>query len=256
MFQQYIVDNYAENFKIGNNMPKDKNSGKSILKRSLEWTGYGVLVALLIFMILAQLFPDLKEVVDNHFIQMGLLTGLLAFLLYFDSRISRTEKVRREVYNLSEALYSGFAEMKSGIIRCDSIPNLFEVAMPASNHVKELRIFALSSQKIYEAFHKNDRKYRTDNLLILLLDSDQSRKNIESWKGLTPDRIKKLNCTFYDQRPSSYYVIFDRKFMILGGYYPKNIPSGSQYISPFLIRDSQIIEDYIELHKNTIEFLK
>ena len=110
MFQHYFTDHYAKNFDIGDDMPKDKNSAKSILRKVLEWTGYGVLLALLLFMILAQLFPDLKEDVDDQFIQIGLLTGLLAFLLYFDTRISRTEEIRREVNKLSEAILEGFSE--------------------------------------------------------------------------------------------------------------------------------------------------
>ncbi len=230
--------------------------GKNILKKVLEWTGYGILVALLFFMLLAQLFPNLEKIVDDHIVQMGLLAGLLAFLLYFDSRISRTEEVRQEVNRLSVAILEEFSELRSGVIQSGNFHNLFEMAMPTSNRVKKLRIFALSTDKIFDAFHENSMQYRADELSLLLHSSESSVNNLKLWEGLAPDKIKVLDSVFYTPTPSSYYIIFDKNCMILGGYYPKNIPSGSYYIAPFLIRDAQVIENYINLHKKTMEFYR
>ena len=227
-------------------MSKDKSSGKYILEKVFDLAGYAILVTLLIFLILGQLFPSMKGILDEQFLQIGLLTGLLAFLYYFDKRISYSEKN-------SKAIHKGFAELKSEVIQPSNIENLFEIAMPTSNHVNELRIFALNTDKIYKAFNESDRHFRVDKIYLLIHPSEGSEKNLKLWRRFVPNRVKEIECVWYYPIPSNYYVIFDKDYMFLGGYYPDDVPSGSYYKKPFLIRNSKVIDNFIIVHEETFK---
>ena len=61
-------------------MTDHKSDARKLMEKAIEWTGYGVLVVLWAFMLLAQLFPDLGVGVDDQVVRMGVLTALLAFL--------------------------------------------------------------------------------------------------------------------------------------------------------------------------------
>lgn len=254
MLKLHLTDNYAKNSNIGDDMPNERKTAKSIVNKFLELTGYVILIALLVFMLLIQWFPNLGLVVGDQVIKIGLLAGFLTFLSYFDSRISRIEEVRCEVIERSGEILDKLAELKLGVVRSDNIWPLFEAAMPVSNHVKELRIFALNTDKIFDAFHSNAKRFHADKLFLLLQSSEKSKDNLKSWKRLIPKRIREFDCVLYDPTPSSYFVIFNRECMILGGYYPDDNPSGAYYIAPFLIRDGQIIDSYIRLHEKTMDF--
>ena len=226
---------------------------RSSLNRALRSTGYWILIALWAFMLLAILFPALKTIIGEQVIQLGILTGLLAFLYHFDTRITHSEELRSEIFLGRDKILDA---VKSGFIMFGHIANLFEKAMPVSNHVGTIRIFALNSDKILSAFYESVREFRADKVILLLQSSKKSENNIVNWNNLVPDRIGELDPVGFNPMPSSYFIIFDDDCMILGGYYPDDNPSKAYYIQPFLIRHKDVVKSYIRLFRNAIDYYR
>jgi hypothetical protein len=141
----------------------------------------------------------------------------------------------------------------------DSLKHGFEYC---NNKVEFFRIYAVSTSQIIP-FVEN---IHIDNCHLMVrgygekiskdeVKSDaEIRSNIESWRALEPECIKKLKCVRYNNDSLNYYCIFDNKFITFGQYLVdedrKNM-HGVDFLKPFSITDEtkvgrQIIKNFTE----------
>jgi hypothetical protein len=208
---------------------------------------YAQFIMLLLISLVLIFWPYIQPILPRLSYQetLGFFVAVLAgMFLYFDSR-------------LSDAI--------QGPTRTLTLMNLsscFNYLSQTHQHVKYMRIFALSTGRIHPLFSSSN--IQVDKCDILLRDFTSVEleipKNVEyrrhindyitEWeKERNKGKIREIKIRKFLFIPTEYYVIFDDKYMIVGLYQPTDDNWGD-VIDPFLIQNSspegaELIKRYI-----------
>ena len=166
-----------------------------------------------------------------HKIGALVLITIVATIVYFDSRLDR------------------ILSSPEGTIKRGSLGECIDAYIKDNTHLKELRVYATSSEAIQPLIGARNIHIKKCKILINLNMKDgkidrSDRYNIrtlhlvDEWNQLQKDgRIDTLEIRNIASIPLSYEVIFDQKAILLGKYFVrKNVPAGVEFMDPFLIR--------------------
>jgi hypothetical protein len=160
----------------------------------------------------------------------ALAVSIILLIWYFERALKKEEQALDHLSQVVSGLAAGqqkLCEQVAPDLRRVSLGEAFQIASAVVPRVKQLRVYAVTSQQIISFLEHSGISAERCSLLIrepvagLPLLNSQLEATILNWKALADQGlIGSLEIRRYDFQPLEYEVIFDSFFMINGLYHP------------------------------------